>query len=131
MNNQEKKMIFNHLYNEESSIFVHVNTLCEGVTLPNKCFNKKQITLRFGQHIIHPTTDTRCSVQHIQGTLLFGDKPFKCVIPLAAVVGIVGGDSGLHHKWDAVKNKVAPIFNVIEGGRVRTERKSGHLRLVA
>jgi stringent starvation protein B len=125
---QEKRAAALHLYRNQESLFVYVDTAEPGVRVPERLRERGMIVLQIGAHLPNPIKHLVWSDDGFGAELSFGGVGFHCVVPWAAVHALAGQDGkGLIYNPDKVAgllaplveepSKIRPVLRVIKGGK--------------
>jgi len=94
-----------------SSVYVHVDTRKEGVTVPKQLLGQPQVVFELGLNMPNPIRGLKIDDAGWSAVLSFGNQGFRCSIPWASVYLIVG-NTGIGSEWPKDKPKEARVQRV-------------------
>ena len=73
----------------EGTILVHVDSRKEGVSVPAHLGADPRLVLRFGYNLTPAIADLDIGEEALTGTLSFGGRPHRCVLPWPSVYAVI------------------------------------------
>ena len=94
-------------------VYLHVNPRVEGVVLPESLMHRERVPLVVAWRA--PDIELDLGETVIAATLRFSGKPFRCVIPWAALLAIISDQPS--------QAETSPRLEVVPGGSTPQEKK--------
>lgn len=128
----------------EGPILVHIDATRDGVSVPAHLSGDSKLVLRFGYNLKPNIPDLHVSHHALSGTLTFGGKPFKCILPWPAVYAVVSEADQQGMVWpedvprvllqEMAKQQQVPQSGatpaVVGEAEEKPEQRRAHLKLV-
>ena len=80
-------------------ILVHIDARVDAASVPASFSGDARLVLRFGYQLSPAIADLDIDDEGISGTLTFGGKPHRCIVPWTSVYAIVGEDDQRGMVW--------------------------------